>query len=252
MVKVVNQMRCVSGAPALKWDHDLMCQAQKGTDEIGDVMKHTDCYNLPIKAGENLASGHEVDTAAYMWFSEYLQQGTGSGDARYADTGHYSAMSWKAVTKMGCGILSAGTMQGFVRCQFTGGDVLPNMGGAFDKQMGAYDGNAAKLKECGLDTKKMKEMFTKYKKWGILNPKAPYTAGIGLYDMETDIRETDIAPRIEPDMSQHFTPMFVAALAVAGISLIAMGVVVGRKTRGPYVAPEDNSDEELLHASSIE
>jgi hypothetical protein len=97
-LNIHNKMRCAVGAPPVKWDGALQRQAQAAQDKIGKFA-HSDCYKLPIHAGENIATGTNVLNAAWMWFTEYLQ----STDYEHGgETGHFSAMSWKGVTRIGC------------------------------------------------------------------------------------------------------------------------------------------------------
>jgi len=72
------------------------------------------------------------------------------------------------------------------------------------------------------------------------------------YKLTSSRLRLNIETNIESNIisgDQHFSAVGVGSLAVAGVAFVAMGVVVRRKTRGSYVAPENNSDEELLESS---
>merc|ERR1719174_2656442 len=55
MLDLHNKVRCAVGTPPIQWNPALQCQAQRTQDQIG-AFSHSDCYSLPIEAGENLAT----------------------------------------------------------------------------------------------------------------------------------------------------------------------------------------------------
>jgi hypothetical protein len=236
MVDLTNKLRCVVGSPKIEWDHALGCQAQEIQDKMGEGLHHSQSYSLPIKAGENLAGGHDVKTAVYGWFTEYLQQG--SGEARYQlmETGHYTTMVWKGNTKMGCGILrtSSEGWQGLIRCQFAG-DPLPNMDGMYDAQVPDFHGEASKLSKCGVDLSELKSFAKKFEGYGILHPKASYSASLGLFSIEDKI-------------FSNITPVSMVLVGAAGAAVVVAGALLGlRRVRRNQVANKVGvEDAELL------
>jgi len=175
-LNIHNKMRCAVGAPPVKWDGALQRQAQAAQDKIGKFA-HSDCYKLPIHAGENIATGTNVLNAAWMWFTEYLQ----STDYEHGgETGHFSAMSWKGVTRIGCGVGRTG--DGVIRCQYAGSP-LPNMGGSYDSNLDKFYGNPADFKKCGLTAAEVKAKASLFVKWGILHPKGRMANNLGLYSV---------------------------------------------------------------------
>jgi len=274
MMKIMNAMRCVMGAPALKWDKDLACQAQHD-DDTNPHMVHTP--GLPTLkgwgkglTGENLMATMEhgmipekdkIQMAAFAWFTEYMNQCRGSFWMSCPETGHYSGIAWRAVTSIGCGITRAKKgKDGTIRCQFHVGEdnklsgnvhkmiFMPGHFDGKDNQAPYFEGTKAQFQQqkCGFPFSSLKKWATAMSKsnWGILRPKQEFKNHIGL-NLETNIESNIISG------DQHFSAVGVASLAVAGVAFVAMGVVVRRKTRGSYVAPEKNSDEELL-VSSLE
>merc|ERR1719510_2600782 len=117
-------------ADPLEWDCALMCQIQEWQD--AGNMGHSQCYKLPIPAGENMAMWSPQDRqypykAEWMWFdSEYSYRG-----------GHYTAMVWRKSKKLGCGI---NPNKGTVFCQYA--DSPANYGSTSDtNNAGDFDGD---------------------------------------------------------------------------------------------------------------
>mmetsp|Transcript_7371 Transcript_7371/g.18505 ORF Transcript_7371/g.18505 Transcript_7371/m.18505 type:complete len:413 (-) Transcript_7371:137-1375(-) len=161
-----NKMRKAVGTPALAWNCNLMCQAQKHADNC--QFQHSASYASPIKAGENLASGSDGELAAWMWFSEY---GNAASDA-HADAsccGHFTAMVWKSTKHLGCGVCrdNSGGYGGVYVCQYAASP--PNFGNskAFAKNVPVFEGTAAQYKHAGLDADKAEEMFESFQSWGL-------------------------------------------------------------------------------------
>lgn len=166
ILDLMNKMRCAVGSPPMVWNADLASQAQAEQNRYGG-MTHSDCYHLNIPSGENLASGNDVEMAAYMWFSEFTQLPT----QPRTGTGHYDAMVWRGVTEVGCGKDALGGYGGTIRCQFVG-NPLPNMAGSFAANVPSFDvhSNANELAQCGLSASTISSYVTKFQGWGILQP----------------------------------------------------------------------------------
>ena len=103
------------------------------------MFAHSDCYNIPPPAGpagENLAMGYGGATQATDgWYSEVANWAwsPGDGTGNSGTTGHFTAMIWKGVTKLGCGLYASTKIW---VCRYKAGDTLsgdtPNMGGTAD------------------------------------------------------------------------------------------------------------------------
>jgi len=158
---IQNKMRKAVGTPPLKWNCKLMCQAQKWADRC--EFAHSDNYNSPIPAGENLASGQNVITAAWMWFSEY---GSASPTSHATfNEGHFTALVWKSTKDLGCGACKSG--KGVYLCQYANSKA--NYGGesAFKANVPPFRGTAAQYKAGGLDPVEAKEQLKKFQGWGL-------------------------------------------------------------------------------------
>ena len=112
-----NYYRCLHGADPVVWDSTLENQAQAVADAM-PPMAHSDSYNAPMPAGENLAMGmgtftcgdytgpYNQNCATHNWYEEY--ECWGSGDDGWKSPtptcviGHFTAMVWKKTTKIGC------------------------------------------------------------------------------------------------------------------------------------------------------
>jgi len=110
-----NYYRCLHGADPVTWDSTLESQAQAVADAM-PPMAHSDSYNAPMPAGENLAMGmgtftcgdytgpYNQNCATHNWYEEY--ECWGSGDDGWKNPsctiGHLTAMIWKKTTKIGC------------------------------------------------------------------------------------------------------------------------------------------------------
>ena len=103
------------------------------------MFEHSDCYNIPPPAGpagENLAMGYGGGTQATDgWYREVANWAfsPGDGTGNSGTTGHFSAMIWKGVKKLGCGLYASSKIW---VCRYKAGDTLsgdtPNMGGTAD------------------------------------------------------------------------------------------------------------------------
>jgi len=229
-LNIHNKMRCAVGAPPVEWDAALQCQAQRAQNRIGQF-KHSDCYNLPIKAGENIATGTNVATAAWMWFLEYLQS---TDYENGGETGHFSAMSWKGVHKIGCGIGRNG--KGVIRCQYVG-EPLPNMAGSYDSNLDPFYGIPADFAKCNMPIAEVKSQAKMQQSWNILNPSGQMASNLGLYS---------ITDSIWPHASSM---AFFSACAFLGTAaMVSLGVAM-RRWNGKA---RDVNTEEHLELASIE
>jgi hypothetical protein len=251
-----NQMRATVGTPPLKWNCELMCQVQKWADR--GKFEHSDCFNSPIPAGENLASGDDGELAAWMWFSEY---GAAKGkQATFAKSGHYTAMVWAATKELGCG-KSTGKVY---LCQYT--NDMPNMAGGYEKNVPIFDGSAKKYDKAGLSVKTAKKMFSDFKSWGF--PDMPE-----LYDTYNKDVRAGYRARVQPPQQQgqqgwvqcnshhcYTSVPLVAVPATAGCGLVlfVMGIFVkrSRRRRTHEELIEEGSDQEdhenLMEAALVE
>jgi len=148
-VDAINKFRCMHGAGNVEWDDDVAESAQSYVGPLTE-MKHSDCYNVPPPAGpagENIywssATSFTPEKVSEEWYSEVnncnpspeaFSDGCQSGSGT---TGHFTAMIWKGVTKIGCGWSNDGHI---ALCRFKGGDrmdcTVPNMGGCYVDQVG--------------------------------------------------------------------------------------------------------------------
>lgn len=230
-----NKMRCAVGAPPVVWDGALECQAQRTQNRIGtNGMHHSDSYSMSIPAGENLATGTSPLNAAWMWFTEYLQS---TDYAHGGETGHYSAMSWKSVKKIGCGVGKTG--KGIVRCQYAGTSKAtgPNMGGQYSNNLSPFYGNPSDFKKCGLTAGEVKGKASLYKKWGILSPQGRMARNIGMYSV-TDALWSNALP----------TGFFSACAFMGAAAMVTIGVAL-RRRRSPAACQDDK---ELLSVEAAE
>ncbi len=110
-----NYYRCLHGADPVTWDSTLESQAQAVADAM-PPMAHSDSYNAPMPAGENLAMGmgtftcgdytgpYNQNCATHNWYEEYECWGFGDDGWKNptCTIGHFTAMVWKKTTKIGC------------------------------------------------------------------------------------------------------------------------------------------------------
>jgi len=180
------------------WNCKVMCQVQKHADK--GIFEHSDSFNAPIPAGENLASGSDGELAAWMWFSEY--GAAHGGQADFNCCGHYTAMVWKTTTEFGCG-KSTGKVY---LCQYT--NKLPNFNDAYAANVPIFDGSAAKYKAGGLSVATGRKMFSDFRSWGFADMPS-------LYDSNVDMPREGLGITAVPFMAAGFlTVLFVIALVV--------------------------------------
>lgn len=235
MLDFHNKMRCAVGAPPVQWDADLECQAQDTQAKIG-AFKHSHSYDLPISCGENLATGKEVAASAWMWFTEYLQANHNFASFNHG-TGHFSAMVWKSVETIGCGV-GPHDGDGVVRCQYSSGSgTAPNMGGAFEDNMPLdFRGTPDDFSKCGLTAAEVKAKAQLFAKWGILSPSGVEATNIGLSSLP------DQLPHVSTWMAVSPATGISACVALGAFAFVAVKVAKLR-SRGAAVTQDD---EELL------
>jgi len=143
-VNLHNYWRCIHGSQPIAWDVDFARGAQRWADR--GVMEHADSYGIKPPegpAGENLASGSvgymSIEKAVDMWHDENPERGPKCG-------GHCTAMLWNAAVKLGCGINSQTSSGMLLVCRYGGGNPVPNMGGAYEANVGFPD--MSKADEC--------------------------------------------------------------------------------------------------------
>ena len=125
---------CRHGVPLVSWNCDVAASAQTWANR--GIFEHSDSYSIPPPAGpagENLAEGYATGTAATdAWYSEISNWAfvPGDGTGNSGTTGHFTAMVWKGVKKLGCGLYPSTRIW---VCRYKADDVLndntPNMGG---------------------------------------------------------------------------------------------------------------------------
>jgi hypothetical protein len=227
-----NQFRCAVGTPPLIWNAALACQAAKSQGQI-NAFSHSQSYDMAIPAGENLASGTNVATAAWMWFTEYVQP---SGV-----TGHFTAMVWKASTEIGCGIGRNG--DGVIRCMYA--RTPPNYGGQYKANVPKFLGEKSKFDDCNINIATVSSNVKKFKGWGILSPESPAKDTLDLYDVTGRA-----APARAPSGPMLIAPAVALAFAAAGVA-IALRRSPGHGRNGDLLvsmeeAPRVQESEEFL------
>jgi hypothetical protein len=169
MLAIHNKMRCSVGSSQLKWSRDLQCQAQKVADKC--KYSNSDSLNSPIPASENIATGIDLDAAAWEWSMEYTQE----NPARTIKTGHFTAMVWNSTTELGCGICRNGS--GIIVCQYA--NTYANQLGNYDKNVPSYEGLSSDYDRCLLNKTTAKQTLEKLKGTGTLTPLPSIEAHLG-------------------------------------------------------------------------
>jgi len=169
--------------------------------------------------------------AAWMWFTEYVQQGD-SGKT----TGHYTAMVWKDTTHLGCGIQHGGG--GVIRCQYAA--TAPNYQGQYAINVPAFYGEADKFAACGVSIATVKEKVQQFQNWGILSPNHVYSSSLELFD----------ASGAEVAWTNPLSKTSASVVAAAGVLFVVLGVVgMRRRVRRDQ---STDTDAELLMVESME
>lgn len=142
-----NLYRCMHGAAAVTWNSTVATGASSFGDELGDTTSlfhaSPSTYQQQPPTGENLAyeSGSlKIADSVGRWYQEVedcqslpgCQFGIG-GKA----TGHFTAMVWKGVQSIGCGLNPSGNI---LVCRYWSGNSLSlstaNMQGGYVTQVG--------------------------------------------------------------------------------------------------------------------
>lgn len=242
-----NKMRCTVGSPPIKWNPALACQAQQDQNKI-NAFEHNNGEGHTIQAGENLATGTGMANAAWMWFTEYMQGPCNQAFSSHC--GHYTAMSWKATTELGCGIgrdsPTGFGSKGVIRCQYAA--VVPNMQGQFPANVPNFLGEQSAYDKCGLSFDEAKTNAAKYKQWGILNPTSPYGSSVGLYEAGL--------PTMGAWLSQSMSAMMSAGVVFALLSFFTATISFLRWRRQARPTWEElapvGDDEEMYPGQAAE
>lgn len=106
-----NVYRCMHGTDMVTWDDAVYQNAQQYVNGLTS-MKHSNPYQIPPPAGpagENLASGQpSIQRVVQDWYEEvncceHLPGcATSTGGHGCATTGHFTALVWAGVKKIGC------------------------------------------------------------------------------------------------------------------------------------------------------
>lgn len=169
MLELQNKMRCTVGSSPLRWSQALQCQAQQWADKC--KFDHSELSKSPIPASENVATGTDVDVAAWMWYSEYTME----NPARSIKAGHFTAMVWNSSTELGCGICRNGT--GVIVCQYANSS--GNQAGNYDGNVPSYEGLASDYDRCRLNVTTAKANIQKFAGWGTITPLPSIVANLG-------------------------------------------------------------------------
>ncbi|KAI7847235.1 CAP domain-containing protein [Circinella umbellata] len=110
-LKSHNEKRAKHGAPALKWNATLENFAQSWSDKCD--FKHSGG-----PSGENLAMGQPDFPAAIQdWYDEETKYDY-NNPGFAAETGHFTAMVWKATTDLGCGVTDCKDKGRLYTCEY--------------------------------------------------------------------------------------------------------------------------------------
>lgn len=140
-VKIHNTYRCMHGQPYVGWSDNVAKVAYDYGLTLTSLV-HSDAYSLQPPAGpagENLAMGYpDLESAVGGWYEEVKDcnklPGCDAGNGG-AMVGHFTAMIWKGVTTIGCGI-NPNSM--IYTCHYRSGHQsalgpwTDNMGGAYE------------------------------------------------------------------------------------------------------------------------
>jgi hypothetical protein len=173
------------GVPPVTWSKAVAASAQEWANK--GVFKHSSSYKIAPPAGpagENLAMGHRsIEAADAAWYSEVKNCGPfpGCKSGSNGITGHFTAMIWKGVKEIGCGIYINKSKRPWKRlyvCRYKAGDTLsrdtPNMGGGYkanvprpiksESQCEQSSGGGGSPKPAADDIKKEKKKAAKEEK----------------------------------------------------------------------------------------
>jgi len=106
-VQAHNYLRCLHDHSELQWDAAVAANADIPaiqSNNAGQLM-HSESYKMTPPAGENLAKGQtSPEQAVIAWYNEVVDPGytPGTWGKDSGGAGHYTALIWKATTKLGC------------------------------------------------------------------------------------------------------------------------------------------------------
>lgn len=120
-----NLYRCIHNSSNVTWSEAAADSAQRYADSL-ELLRHSDAYNdKPPEgpAGENLAMGyHTIKDVVEAWYNEVNCCKTFPGCLeKTCVTGHFTALVWRGVTEIGCGINKR--IRIYV-CRYRSGDTL--------------------------------------------------------------------------------------------------------------------------------
>lgn len=138
LLKRHNSYRCMHGVPLLTWDAQVADSAQAWVD-AATSFEHAGSsspyysYGNACGCGENIAGtgGADPGGAVDMWYSEF-------NSYQQWDLNHFTAMIWKDVKYLGCGVRVGGPAWGgaFVACRYkSDAGLMPNQAGAGQLQV---------------------------------------------------------------------------------------------------------------------
>lgn len=127
--------KCNKNIQKLEWDEKLAEYATKTATHLANnrfgKLIHANSYG-DIGAGENLAMSYNMDDPIRLAINGWAGEGYGD-DATTSQTGHYTAMNWSTVNKVGCGMAKSywGTI---ISCNYKSPDgyVKPNTYGTYN------------------------------------------------------------------------------------------------------------------------
>jgi len=100
-----NKYRCMHGVQALTWDSAAAASAQSWANKKHQTLTHAADSDMNEPAGENIArGGSNMKALVTMWYNEVdLCANDKCDQPNFGTVGHYTAMIWKSVTRLGCG-----------------------------------------------------------------------------------------------------------------------------------------------------
>jgi glioma pathogenesis-related protein 2 len=116
--RTVNELRAMHSAPLLVWSEEVRRIAQAHADK--GVFQHS----RDRRVGENLAlvcaadANTAVQRAIQLWYDEVKLYNWRAPGFEF-NTGHFTALVWKATTKMGVGVKEVSPKKFLVVANFT-------------------------------------------------------------------------------------------------------------------------------------
>jgi hypothetical protein len=120
-----NLYRCMHNVSNVTWSVPAAISAQTYADSLTSL-KHSNSYKEAPPAGpagENLAMGYpDIKSVVEAWYNEVKCCGSFPGCSNpTCVSGHFTALIWKGVTEIGCGI---NTRLKIYVCRYRSGDIL--------------------------------------------------------------------------------------------------------------------------------